>query len=173
MSLRELKMELQKQSKADLIKHIAELYKKYKPLKEYFSFYMHPDEKALLEEYKQKVYEGFYPKRGEDIKLAVARKAINAFKKLGASEEKQVELELYFVQCGVDILNDYGDMWEAFYTSMENTYDRALSKAAQLGILDKVKPYAQKINEEGQDKGWGFSDFIYDAYFQHYPEDLE
>lgn len=170
MGIRELKKELQKESKADLIRHIAELYKKYKPVKEYFSFYINPDEQALLMEYKGKVKEGFFPSRGYNIKLALARKALNDFKKLGPSEEKVVELELYYVECGVDCTNEYGDMWEAFYDSLVNTFYKAINKASTLGILKKVKKQADYIFNGSQNIGWGFEDGISDTYYEYYDE---
>ena len=97
MGLREVKIELKQLDKETLIKHISELYKKYKPVKEYFDFYVNPDEKKLLEQYKEKVTEGFFPKRGYNIKLSISRKAINDFKKLGASQESIADLLLHFV----------------------------------------------------------------------------
>ncbi len=48
MGLREIKSEINKLNKEELIKHISELYKKYQPVKEYFDFYLNPDEKKLL-----------------------------------------------------------------------------------------------------------------------------
>lgn len=59
MGLRELKSELKKQDKEMLIKHIPELYKKYKPVKEYFDFYINPNENELLKEYKESILERF------------------------------------------------------------------------------------------------------------------
>ncbi len=43
MGLREVKSELNKLDIADLIKHISDLYKKYKPVEEYFDFYVNPN----------------------------------------------------------------------------------------------------------------------------------
>lgn len=65
MGLREVKSELNKVNKEELIKHISELYKNYKPVKEYFDFYINPDEKQLLKQYKEKITEVFFQK--EDI----------------------------------------------------------------------------------------------------------
>jgi archaellum component FlaC len=62
MGLREVKSELNKLEKETLIKHISELYKKFKPVKEYFDFYFNPDESKILEEYREKVREGFLSK---------------------------------------------------------------------------------------------------------------
>ena len=168
MGLREVKLELNRLDKGELIKHISELYKKYKPVKEYFDFYINPDEKKLLEEYKEKVTEGFFPKRGYQLKLSISRKAINDFKKLGVSAESLADLLLHFVENGVEFTNEYGDIDENFYTSIENTYANALELIAKNGLLDKFEERAYKIVTDTDDIGWGFHDYLGDLYYQHY-----
>jgi len=168
MGLRELKSELNKQDKKALIKHISELYKKYKPIKEYFDFYINPNEKELLKKYKEKVREGFYPKHGFDLKLSKARKAINEFKKFEHSKESTADLLLYYVECGVELTNDYGDIDEQFYTSIENTYVSALELMEKEAILDKFKDIAEKIVNDTSDIGWGFHDYLGDVYYEFY-----
>ena len=54
MGLRELKAELKQLDNDALINHIAELYKKYKPVKEYFDFFINPNEKEIIEQEKAK-----------------------------------------------------------------------------------------------------------------------
>jgi len=168
MGLRELKIELKKLDNNTLVKHISELYKKYKPVKEYFDFYLNPDESKILEQYKDKVREGFYPKRGYQLKLSVSRKAINDFKRLGTSSEGLADLLLYYVECGVEFTNDFGDIDENFYTSVENTYASAIELMEREGILDKFKNRAEKIVDDTSDIGWGFHDYLADLYFEHY-----
>jgi len=168
MGLKEVKSELNKLDKDALIKHISELYKKFKPVKEYLDFYINPDEKKLLEQYKDKVTEGFFPKRGDSIKLSISRKAINDFKKLGVSQEYLADLLLHFVECGVKLTNAYGDINENFYTSVENTYDKALQIIDNNGLLEKFKARAIKIINDTEDIGWGFHDYLEELYYEHY-----
>jgi|SRR5690554_1915540 len=168
MGLREVKSELNKVNKEDLLKHISELYKKYKPVKEYFDFYINPDEKQILEQYKEKVTEGFFPKRGYQLKLSISRKAINDFKKLGTSAESLADLLLHFVENGVQFTNEYGDIDENFYTSIENTYSNALELIDKNGLLDKFESRAYKIVTDTDGIGWGFHDYLEDLYCQHY-----
>ncbi len=168
MGLREVKSELNKLDKKELIKHISELYKKYKPVKEYFDFYINPDEKKLLEQYKEKVKEGFFPKRGFQLKLSISRKAINDFKKLGTSAESLADLLLYFVENGVEFTNKYGDIDENFYTSVESTYSNALEIIDKNGLLDNFKKRAYKIVTDTDEIGWGFQDYLEDLYYLHY-----
>ncbi len=168
MGLREVKIELKKLDNETLIKHISELYKKYKPVKEYFDFYVNPNEEKILEQYKEKVREGFYPKRGFALKLSISRKAINDFKKLGTSNESLADLLLYFVECGVELTIEFGDIDENFYSSVENTFARALEVMEKEGILAKFEDRSYEIVEGTRNIGWGFHDYLGDVYSQHY-----
>jgi len=168
MGLREVKSELNKLDKATLIKHISELYKKYKPVKEYFDFLINPDETKLLEQYKEKVTEGFFPKRGYNLKLSISRKAINDFKKLGTSQDSLADLLLHYVECGVEFTNTFGDIDENFYTSIENTYVKALEIIDSNGLLYKYKSRALKIVNDTEGIGWGFHNYLGDVYYGHY-----
>ncbi|WP_066630983.1 DUF6155 family protein [Labilibacter marinus] len=168
MGLREVKSELNKLDKADLIKHISELYKIYKPVKEYFDFYVNPKEEEILEKYKEKVREGFYPKRGFALKLSISRTAINEFKKLGTSKEALSDLLIYYVECGVEFTNDFGDIDENFYSSIENAFGKALQIMSKEGILAKFEDRAYEIVENAQNIGWGFHDYLADVYSEYY-----
>jgi hypothetical protein len=168
MGLREVKSELVKLDKETLIKHISELYKKYKPVKEYFDFYVNPDEKKLIEQYKQRVTEGFFPKRGDQLKLSISRKAINDFKKLGTSDESVADLLLHFVENGVEFTNVYGDINENFYISIGNTYSNALNLIEKNGMLDRFSKRAYNIVADADGIGWGFYEHLAYEYYQYY-----
>lgn len=168
MGLKELKQELKTQTKDELIKHIGELYKKYKPVKEYFDFYLEPDEDKLLAQYKRKVYAGFYSKSVWPIKLSVSRKAINEFKKLGVSQESIADLLLYFVECGVELTNDYGDIYESFYVSVESAFYKALEIMSKESLLDDFKDRCWTIMDNTGNIGWGFHDAISSMYYEFY-----
>lgn len=170
MGFLEVKKELQRLDNKDLIKHIGELYKKFPAVKEYFEFFVSTDEAELLERYKSKVYEGFFPNRGYQLKLSVSRKAMNDFKKLGASQEANIRLMLFFVQCGVDFTNSYGDISESFYTSMENMYAKAVELIKKESLLSIFQQQAKKIVDDTSHIGWGFHDYLSDVYYEHYPD---
>ncbi len=168
MGLRELKTELNKLNKDALIKHISELYKKYKPVKEYLDFQINPNESKILEQYKEKVREGFYPKRGYKLRLSLSKNALNDFKKLDTSKESLADLLLYYVECGVELTNEFGDIDENFYTSIENAYETSLGLMSKEGILNKFKDRAFEIVNEAQNTGWGFHDYLKEAYDEYY-----
>lgn len=170
MGFLDVKKELQKLDNKELIRHISELYKKFPAVKEYFDFFISMDEEELLERYKPKVREGLYPKRGFKLQLSISRKAINDFKKLGTSAESIAHLMLYYVQCGVEFTNEYGDIDEAFYSSMENAYATAIELISKESLPDNFKDEAKKIVEETKHIGWGFHDYLADVYYSHYSE---
>ncbi len=168
MGLRELKTKLNSLEKEVLIKHISELYKKHKPVREYFDFYLNPDEYEMTKQYKQKVRSGFYPKHGDKLSLSVSRKAINDFKKLRVSKESIIDLLLYYVECGVELTNEFGDINENFYTSVENTYKKSLELMSKEKMLNNFKDRAFNIVIATEEKGWGFHDFLKETYYEYY-----
>lgn len=115
MGLTDLKKELKKLDKDKLIDLVADLYKKNKFVKEFFDFYVNPDEKELFNKYRDKVFEAFYPKRGDNYKLKDGKQAISDFKKLGTSADSLADLMLFYVETGVIFTNDFGDIDEPFY----------------------------------------------------------
>lgn len=168
MGLKEIKQELINQDKDTLIKHLIELYKKYDSVKEYFDFYINPKEEELLIKYKEKVREGFYPKRGMKLQLSLSRKAISDFRKLDMSSVILGDLLLYYVECGVEFINDFGDISESFYISAENTFEKLLKIFKEENVLEKYKERVSNLVKETIDMGYGFGDTIEDKYSEYY-----
>ena len=168
MSLTDLKKELKKFDKSKLIDLISKLYKKHKPVKDFLDFYVQPDEKGLFEKHKAKVFEAFYPKRGFQLKLKDARQAISDFKKFAPSSYLLAELMLFYVECGVQFTNDFGDIDENFYLSMEKMFDQTLTLMKKEDILVQFNDRAAKILRDTDGMGWGFSDTLCDIYYNYY-----
>jgi hypothetical protein len=173
MGLTDIKKELNKIDKGKLVDLIADLYKKNKSVKEYFDFYLNPNENELFRKYRNKVYEAFYPKRGFGLKLKDGKQAISEFKKLGASLILLADLMLFYVETGVEFTNDYGDIDENYYLSLERMYIQALSLMTKENLLEKFAERTKKVMIDANNIGWGFGDFIAETYCQFYPDDLE
>ena len=168
MGLADWKKELRKLDKEKLVDLIADLYKKNKSVKELLDFYVNPNEKELFLKYKEKVYEAFYPKRGDRFKLSDGKKAISDFKKLEASKELLSELMLFYAETGVRFTNEFGDIDEPFYNSIASVYSSALSLMNKENILDKFADRARQIVDDTSGIGWGFHDELGDIYFEFY-----
>jgi len=173
MKMADIKKELRKLDKDKLIDLVADLYKKNKSVKEFFDFYANPNERFLFEKYRNKVFEAFYPKRGYNYKLKNGKQAISDFKKLGPSADLLSELMLFYVETGVQFTNDFGDIDEGFYSSMETTYSAALKLMRKANILDKFAYRAGKIVSDTSGIGWGFHDYLYDVHSEFYADDTD
>ncbi len=166
MGLTDIKKELKKLDKDNLIDLLTDLYKKNKSVKEFFDFYINPDEKELFNKYRDKVFEAFYPRRGYNYKLKDGKQAISDFKKLGPS----ADLMLFYVETGVKFTNDFGDIDEGFYSSMETTYLASLKLMKKENILDKFADRAGKVVSDTSGIGWGFHDYLGDVYSDFYAD---
>ena len=173
MGLSEIKKELKKLDKDKLIELVSDLYKKNKSVKEYFDFYVNPDERELFFKYQDKIFYAFYPLRGNTFKLKEAKQALSDFKKLGSSTELVADLMLFYVETGVNFTIDYGDVNEAFYNSLATTYVNSLTLMRKENMLDKFQGRVEKIVNDTREIGWGFHDFLLQTWMDYYPSDDE
>lgn len=170
MGLTQVKEELKKLDKKDLILLIADLYKKNNSVKEFLDFYVNPNQQEAHNKYREKILEAFYPKRGDALKLKDGKKAIGDFKKLGPSPELLIDLMLFFVENGVRYTNDYGDINEAFYISMENNYQKTLNLMEKEGLLSKFAERSARIVYESCNTGWGFNEALGSIHYEFYQD---
>ena len=169
MALTDLKKELKKLDKEKLIDLIGDLYKKNKSAKEFFDFYVSPNEDELFKKYRDKVFEAFYPKQGYGYKLKDGKQAISDFKKLGPATELLANLMLFYVESGVKFTNDFGDVNEAFYNSLTTTFVDALKIMDKENLLSKFEERVEKIVDDTSGIGWGFHDYLVQVWFDFYP----
>lgn len=160
MGLTDIKKELKKLDKNKLIDLVADLYKKNKSVKEFFDFYVNPDERELFNKYRDKVVEAFFPRRGYNVKLKDGKQAISDFKKLGPSTDLLADLILFYVETGVKFTKDFGDIDEGFYSSLTTTYVKALTLMKKENLLDKFADRAAKVVSDTRGIGWYFHDYL-------------
>lgn len=170
MGLSNVKKELKKLDKSKLIELVADLYKKNKSVKEFLDFYTNPNEDELFEKYRDKVFEAFFPKRGYHYSLKTGKQAISDFKKLGTSIDLLADLMLFYVETGVKFTNEFGDIDENFYSSMETTYVAALKLMKKENSLDKFAERTREVVRDTNGIGWGFHDYLSDVHSDFYPD---
>jgi hypothetical protein len=169
MATANLKKFLDSLSKDELIKHILELDKKYKPVQEYYQLFLTNDIVAVVHKYKQVIDNEFFPKRGEPkMRLSIARNAVSEAKKLGLPSDNIADLMLFYVETGVEFTMAYGDIDEPFYNSMESMYLKALKFMHKENLLDRYTIRAKAIVDRTSDIGWGFHDTLCNYYYQYY-----
>ncbi|WP_426668853.1 DUF6155 family protein [Mucilaginibacter sp. McL0603] len=163
-----IKSKLARFEKKALIEIISDLYKKNKSVQEYLDFYINPDEGGLLEKYRVKVYEAFYPKRGFDYSLSKGKQSISDFKKLDPSTELLIDLMLFYVETGIKFTNEFGDMNETFYNSIESTFAKALKITYDEGLPGLFEQRCLQILEDTQHIGWGLNDGLSEIFYKFY-----
>ncbi|MFZ4544468.1 MAG: DUF6155 family protein [Saprospiraceae bacterium] len=170
MGLSDLKKELKKLDRDQLIDLIADLYKENKSAKEFLDLYVDPNDRELFNKYKDKVFKAFYPTRGYGYKLKDGKQAISDFEKLGPSLDLLADLMLFYVETGVKFTLDFGDIDKAYYNNMESSYKAALHLAKKVNLLDEFANRAEKIVNDTRNIGWGFYYSLAKIYADFYAE---
>ena len=163
-----IKKYLQTLTKEQLIGQIIELHQKYKDVKTYYEYFIDPNNNNVAEKYKLIIRNEFYPKKNSvgNPKLSVAKKAVNDFKKLSPPPEALIDTMLYYVENGVGFTNDYGDMYEAYYTSMESMFEAACKLVNEYGLKAIFEKRCATIVKATEDFGWGFYDALSESFYQ-------
>lgn len=168
MTQTELKKKLGGLEKQELVQIVCELYKKFDNVEQNVNYKILGDEysKKLLGQYQEQIYKIFFPKSmNAGFSLTKARSYIKEFKKVCDLLELQLELKLYFVECGVEFTNMYGDIDARFYDVVCSEYDdviKGINQDEKLYLLWKDR--IANIISETNGIGWGFHDYIVDVY---------
>lgn len=160
----ELKKTLERFDKKELIRLIIESAKLNKDNMEWLEIELQkPDElPELLKYYKKKILKAM------DLNdLTAAKKAIADFKKASPDRESLIDLMIYYVEQGTEITLDCGDMYEDFYTKLENVYIDAIKLLNEWGdtkLIEKFRPRMETLVDKTEDVGWGYYDVLCDWY---------
>jgi hypothetical protein len=117
----------------------------------------------VLEKYREKVAEVFFPKRGlGKLKLAEGRKAIRDYRKATGNVLGTAELLLTYVENGVEFTRAYGDIDERFYSSIESVLEElaALLRGEARSLYPQFMDRLATVEQKARDVGWGFGDFV-------------
>jgi hypothetical protein len=123
----------------------------------------------VLEKYRGKIVEQFFPKRGEGkLKLGEARKAIRDYRRATRSLPGTAELMMTYVENGAEFTHDYGDIDERFYSSVESALAElaALLRGEAQGMYPHFSERLARVEQLTEDIGWGFHDYVSDVVWQ-------
>jgi hypothetical protein len=172
MSKPQLKKELQKLSKEQLIEQIAELYDSYKPVKEYYQTFLNPNNiQELFEKYKAVIINEFYPDTKSwdpKTRFSVAKKAIADFGALKPLPILLADLMVTLAENACKFTYDYGDMSEQYYNSAVSNFERALKFLQKEGLLEDFKTRCEECLEYAEPCGYCFPDEMNDVFDEYY-----
>lgn len=94
--------------------------------------------------------------------LSEARRFILNFKRISADEKYVIDLMLFYVETGDKLSEEYGDLYEQFYTSMENMFISViglLREPRNAGLKNEFMPRLKWIVDHAAE-GWGYKDTL-------------
>jgi hypothetical protein len=156
MSKRDLKKYLSELDKVQLEEQIIELYDKFKDVKVYYNFVFNPKENDLVKEAKLKISNEYFPIRGKKPKMrrSTAQKFIKHFILLGVDSFIISDVMLYNIEIAQALSNEKQINQEAFYKSMLNSFEQAISFMIEKGILYEFKSRVVAIQKETEAQKW-------------------
>jgi len=156
MSKRDLKKYLSELNKEQLEEQLVALYDKFKEVKVYYDFVFNPNERNLVKDAKLKISNEYYPIRGKKPKMrrSTAQKYIKHFISLGVDPFIIVDVMLYNIEIAQTLSSERQINQEAFYKSMLNSFEQALSFMIEKGILEEFRSRVVAIKEESMKQNW-------------------
>ena len=171
LTLTALKKVLNSKNKPELIQEIAELFKKFPDVKDYYQA-QEGNTEAVLEKYKNIIKKEFrdgFTHGLPKARLSTARKAVQDFKKVTEYPDLVAEVMFTFVEEISNFNNDFGVDGESYYTSPEAMYHDVLSLLEKHNLLSHFQERARNIIENAT-HGWGHFDSLSESYYQFYDE---
>jgi hypothetical protein len=170
----QVKKQLANLEAKELLDIIGQLYKLNQDNKVFLtSQFGHGDAEQLAEPYRRAIKREFNPDRGYPrLNLGAARKALNNFKKSSADPVAVIDMLVFYVEQGVICTNNYGDINENFYSSLESAYAEAVTLLKRVGnpeLFEQFRPRLRRIVRDTSGIGWGFHDQLSDIYYTEYP----
>lgn len=168
-----LKSLLKDLDRNDLQNVIAELCKLNTKNRQFLELHILSSNEANVEsiakEGKKKIYSHLYgnsmfPK----IDLAGARKQVREYSKLLKDYPGQIaDLQLYYVETGTDITNEYGDIDERFYSSMESMLSSFCKQVQKHPtVYNTFRDRLINLDAACGGIGWGYGDAVGDMLYE-------
>ncbi len=166
------KKHLDELHKKEVVEEILKLYAKFPQVKEYYQMELSEDTQSFVEGYKKKIKAIYFPARGfRHPRASAIRRIISKFKKVAVFDYDVVDLLLYRVENGIAYSKTFGGIDEAFYTSIESSFDEALKLIAKNNLFADFKDRCQQMVNDSEYIGWGFHDYLLEAYEECFGED--
>ena len=170
MTITELKKKLAGVERKELEQILCGLYKSFDDAAQSINLQLLDSSYGLklLKLYQDKMYKIFFPKDiiRSGFSLSAAKKVISDFKKVCQNEELVLDLKLYFVGCGTEFTNTYGDIDERFYQSLcDAFFDVANAASGDQELFEEWEDRLRRIVVDSEEIGWGFHDFIVEEYY--------
>lgn len=168
MKITDLKKQLNRMEKKELINLIGKLYKASQQVQSIIDVELYGEsvEGQLITDRKKKIHTAFF---GSRLSLKNARTVISDYKKVSMNKENIAELMLYYVECGVEFTNMFGDIDEAFFYSIASMFSDfvcVLNKLDSDAYYERNANRIKKICLSTDCIGCGFNEEMMRIYYE-------
>lgn len=153
MGLSEVKKELSGMEKSEVIKLISEMYVKIPSVQAYLDIFTTGKIHHLVEKYKTQIERYIYPS-GSNLVLREkeARKLIRDIRKMKITE-LNIELELHYVHCCLEIIEEFGYWDEDYCIALEKMFYAAIGGITELGMENKYEKLLDQLSTRASEFG--------------------
>lgn len=118
-----------------------------------------------LKDFKKRIREALYPDFDSgktDISFSKARKAISDFEKATRDSKQTLDLMIYYLEVGKEMMAAFGMDYEAFYNSMESMFRGVATrlKGRDRSLLPVFWDRLKKIERAARNVGYGYGDSL-------------
>lgn len=160
----EIESELEELGKPALIRLLKQIYDASTANQAFFVSQLLKEQVTteMREPYRQRIIHQFFPNRGfGKLDLRVARQAIRDYRRATQDIAGTLDLMLTYVEQGTRFTNEFGDIEESFYNSMESV----LGEAAKLvtshpDLYDQFRGRFIGLKRATNGIGWGYHDAV-------------
>jgi len=129
-------------------------------------FQAEEDSGPALEKYRRRIVDEFFTRRGlmGKLRLSEARKAIRDYRKATGNLAGKIELMLTYVENGTEFTQQFGDIDEAFYGSLESVCNAVCNDMVALLLKEgtelhpRFRERIQHLDDHADRIGWGYGD---------------
>lgn len=170
-SLSQLKTQLARKTKSELIQEIGLLYGKFSQVREYYNTVQAGGHAKILDQYKAAIRKEFTGTRTLEPKarLSEARQLVDAFGKLSEEPELIIDIALAFAESVSRFCTKEGPSREDYYASAEKMFERALHMIAEHGLEEQYRKRVRAMIRRATE-GWGHQDNLRECYERVYRE---
>ncbi len=155
----------------DLVKLVGDLYRLSEANRNFLHSRFVP-KSTKLKPYQKLIREGVCPDINSEFNFRQARKAISDYAKASGDAVGEVDLMIYYVECGNRFTLNYGDIDERFYDSLLSMCEKAASKVLSLPRKEQEAFRERMLDlvESSSGIGWGYHDGLGDIFYRAFPE---
>ena len=167
----ELRKYLEDLSKEKLISMILEISDSYSIVEEYLTVKATNGENMweLLEEYKKKIEDEFFPKWGEgQLRLKEIKDAISGFKKVCKDKSMLIDLEIFLIENTIKFINEYDDVDDSIFDYAIDLMEEIVDEinASDSSLYDVFADRLSNVVEKSKDSYAG--DYFEERYVNIY-----